>query len=123
MSACGSTGRIDDAQFRRIILVLLGLSGLTLIGTSLVMTLNGFRRRLPARVCCAIAAGTLATYRPAAVATAVAPAGDDLVGYGKRLVTQTFAEIGPTPASPSPATASPARTAISTPAASTRASR
>ena len=27
--------RIDDAQFRRIILVLLGLSGLTLIGTSL----------------------------------------------------------------------------------------
>jgi uncharacterized protein len=27
--------RIDDAQFRRIILILLGLSGLTLIGTSL----------------------------------------------------------------------------------------
>ena len=31
-------------------------------------------------VCCMIAAGTLATYRPAAVATAAAPT-DDLVGY------------------------------------------
>jgi thiosulfate dehydrogenase len=46
-------------------------------------------------VCCAIAAGTLATYRPAAVATAAAPTADDLVGYGKKLVAQTFAEIGP----------------------------
>jgi thiosulfate dehydrogenase len=45
-------------------------------------------------LCCAVAAGTLATYRPAAVATAAAPT-DDLVGYGKALVSQTFAEIGP----------------------------
>ncbi|MBN9088638.1 MAG: c-type cytochrome [Reyranella sp.] len=54
------------------------------------MTLKGFAAAFLA-VCCAIAAGTLATYRPAAVATAA----DDLVGYGKRLVTETFAEIGP----------------------------
>ena len=46
-------------------------------------------------LCCMVAAGTLATYRPAAVATAAAPAADDLVGYGKRLVAQTFAEMEP----------------------------
>jgi thiosulfate dehydrogenase len=46
-------------------------------------------------LCCIVAAGTLATYRPAAVATVATPAADDLVGYGKKLVAQTFAEIGP----------------------------
>jgi thiosulfate dehydrogenase len=51
-------------------------------------------------VCCAVAAGTLATYRPAPVATASAPEVDDLVGYGKKLVAQTFAEIGPDTAKP-----------------------
>lgn len=50
--------------------------------------------------CCLVAAGTLATYRPAAVATAAAPSGDDLIGYGKRLVSQTFAEIGPDTSKP-----------------------
>jgi thiosulfate dehydrogenase len=63
------------------------------------MTLHGFAAVFLA-VCCAIAAGTLATHRPAAVATAAAPAADDLVDYGKRLVTQTFAEIGPDTAKP-----------------------
>ena len=51
-------------------------------------------------LCCMVAAGTLATYRPAAVATAAAPAADDLVGYGKKLVAQTFAEIGPDTSKP-----------------------
>lgn len=46
-------------------------------------------------VCCTVAAGTLATYKAAVVATAAAPSADDLVVYGKQLVTQTFAEIGP----------------------------
>jgi thiosulfate dehydrogenase len=63
------------------------------------MTLHGFAAAFLA-VCCAIAAATLATYRPAAVATVAAPARDDLVSYGKRLVTQTFAEIGPDTAKP-----------------------
>jgi thiosulfate dehydrogenase len=61
------------------------------------VTLRGFAAGFLA-VCCTIAAGTLATYRPATVA--VAPAGDDLVAYGERLVTQTFAEIGPDTAKP-----------------------
>jgi thiosulfate dehydrogenase len=58
------------------------------------MTLHGFAAVFLA-ACCTIAAGTLATYRPAAVATAATPAADDPVAYGQRLVTQTFAEIGP----------------------------
>ena len=62
------------------------------------MTLNGFAAVFLA-ACCAVAAATLASYRPAAVATS-APAGDDLVGYGKRLVAETFAEIGPDTAKP-----------------------
>jgi thiosulfate dehydrogenase len=61
------------------------------------MTLKGFAAGFLA-VCCAIAAGTLATHRPTAVA--VAPARDDLAAYGERLVTQTFAEIGPDTAKP-----------------------
>ena len=62
------------------------------------MTLKGFAAVFLA-VCCAVAAGTLASYRPAAVATSV-PAGDDLVSYGKTLVTATFAEIGPDTSKP-----------------------
>jgi thiosulfate dehydrogenase len=42
--------------------------------------------------CVAVFAATLATHRPPAV---VAPAGDALAGYGRLLVTNTFAEIGP----------------------------
>lgn len=51
-------------------------------------------------ICCLVAAGTLATYRPAAVATAAAPASDDPVSYGRKLVAQTFAEIGPDTSKP-----------------------
>jgi thiosulfate dehydrogenase len=58
------------------------------------MTLHGFAAVFLA-ACCAIAAGTLATHRPTAVASIAAPPADDPVSYGKRLVTRTFAEIGP----------------------------
>jgi len=54
------------------------------------MTLNGFAAAFLAG-CCVVAAGTLATRQP----PAVAPAGNELATYGARLVMQTFAEIGP----------------------------
>jgi thiosulfate dehydrogenase len=59
------------------------------------MTLNRFAAAFLA-ICLVIAAGTLAAYRPVGVAPpGIAPAADDPVAYGKKLVTQTFAEIGP----------------------------
>lgn len=84
-----------------------------------MMTLKGFAAGFLA-VCCAIAAGALATYKsPPLLAAApaptsawpdysaggpgfVAPAGPDgdLVAYGYKLITQTFAEIGPQAAKP-----------------------
>jgi len=58
------------------------------------MTLKTFAAAFLA-VCCTVAAATLATHRPTTVAVPVVPAADDLVAYGERLVTQTYAEIGP----------------------------
>jgi thiosulfate dehydrogenase len=59
------------------------------------MTLKGFAAVFLA-VCCAIAVGTFAAYRQ----PAVAPVRNDLVDYGRWLVTRTFAEIGPDSAKP-----------------------
>jgi len=56
------------------------------------MTLKSFAATFLA-VCCAVIAATVALYRPATVP--VPGPADDLVAYGQRLVTQTFAEIGP----------------------------
>lgn len=48
----------------------------------------------------AIGAATLAAYRPPPLPTAPAKAGDELVDYGRRLVSETFAHIGPNVADP-----------------------
>ncbi|HYD07921.1 MAG TPA: c-type cytochrome [Reyranella sp.] len=48
-------------------------------------------------ICAVVAVATLVLHRPATVAveTAGSPAADDLVGYGRLLVTRTFDKIGP----------------------------